>query len=420
MSNGKFKSIDFQDASVEKLVETFGDEELVVTTDVAKETMYSGLADARGNIERIVTWENTTQLVDFVEWVDRLEARRVVLVLEPSGTYGEPLRKRAEEAGWEVRLVSPKRLNDAAEVFDGVPSLHDAKASWLLAKLHAEGLSQPWGVEGTDTRTLNALIKAMVRHGEYKHQNLGRLEAELARFWPEVTTLLDKDSATLLALLKEFGGPGGIAERPEQARQMIKRVSRGLVRPRKVDRLIESAAQTVGQPMVPAEEQFLADLAAQTDRLRKQERFWRRRVEEAAEDFEDVEALGEVVGPATAAVFRAKVGDFREFEGPDQLLKKFGLNLKEKSSGSFQGERKISKRGPGEARCYLYLATLRMIHGNRVFRAWHERKVERDAGLKSKSIVALMRKLVKGLWHVARGDTFDATKLFDTERLGLA
>ena len=34
-----------------------------------------------------------------------------------------------------------------------------------------------------------------------------------------------------------------------------------------------------------------------------------------------------------------------------------------------------------------------------------------------KAVVAVMRNLVRALWHVARGATFDSTRLFDARRL---
>jgi len=42
------------------------------------------------------------------------------------------------------------------------------------------------------------------------------------------------------------------------------------------------------------------------------------------------------------------------------------------------------------------------------------------AELPLKAIVAVMRKVARALWHVARGETFDVTKLFDVRRLDLA
>ena len=37
-----------------------------------------------------------------------------------------------------------------------------------------------------------------------------------------------------------------------------------------------------------------------------------------------------------------------------------------------------------------------------------------------KAVVAVMRKLARALWHVGQGKRFDAAKLFDVSRLGLA
>lgn len=420
MSNGRYKAIDFKDANDDVLRARFRGDKLMVTTDVAKEGMYAGLAGPNGELERIVTWQNPDELEPFIEWVEGLEAEQVEFVLEPSGTYGEPLRQKTHQAGWETYLMSPKRLHDAAEVFDGVPSLHDAKATSLLAKLHAEELSQPWGVEEVGKRKLRALTETMARYRDDKQRHLGRLEAKLARHWPEVDTLLDKDSATLLALLEEFGGPSEIAEAPARARRLMRKVSRGMLAEAKIEQVLQAARETAGQRMLEFESEALAELAREIDRLRKKEREWKSKVEKAVEQFEEVEPVGEVVGKPTAAVFRAHIGDFRQFDSPEALLKHAGLNLKERSSGKHQGKLKITKRGSAVARSYLYWATLRMIQSSAAFRAWHQRKVERDGGLRSKSIVALMRKLLKGLWHVARGKPFESHKLFDLERLGLA
>ncbi len=72
------------------------------------------------------------------------------------------------------------------------------------------------------------------------------------------------------------------------------------------------------------------------------------------------------------------------------------------------------------ARLFLYLAVLCWIQRDAVARAWYVSKVKRQGGLfKSKAVIALMRKLALGLWHVARGAEFDSTLLFDTLRLGL-
>ncbi len=78
---------------------------------------------------------------------------------------------------------------------------------------------------------------------------------------------------------------------------------------------------------------------------------------------------------------------------------------------------RVTKRGPGLARKYLYLAALRLIMSEPLARAWYEGRKAYQGGKKVKAVVALMRKYARGLWHVGRGQAFDAAKLFDTRRL---
>jgi transposase len=129
--------------------------------------------------------------------------------------------------------------------------------------------------------------------------------------------------------------------------------------------------------------------------------------------------LAPAVGHTTAAGVYAEVGDARSFSCSRAFLKAMGLNLKEKSSGTLQGQLKITKRGPSRVRGYLWLAVFRWIQNDPIANAWYQRKKQRDGGKASRAAVALMRKLVKALYHVARGATFDSRKLFDTRRLPL-
>ena len=79
----------------------------------------------------------------------------------------------------------------------------------------------------------------------------------------------------------------------------------------------------------------------------------------------------------------------------------------------------ITKRGPGQVRRLLFMATLRLMKDNNTARAWCHARKGYKADQKIKAVVALMRKLTRALWHVAKGDAFDATKLFDVRRLDL-
>jgi len=52
-----------------------------------------------------------------------------------------------------------------------------------------------------------------------------------------------------------------------------------------------------------------------------------------------------------------------------------------------------------------------------IIKAWYQKKIARDGGVKMKAIVAIMRKMIGSLWHVGKGSRFDASLLFDTSKL---
>jgi transposase len=89
-----------------------------------------------------------------------------------------------------------------------------------------------------------------------------------------------------------------------------------------------------------------------------------------------------------------------------------GLNLKERSSGRFQGQLKITKRGPGRVRRWLYFAAMRACQLPEV-NPWYEAKKQRENNRGRKALVAIMRKLSLALYQVgARGAKYEARKLF--------
>ena len=122
-----------------------GAQKLVVAIDVAKTKMMAGFAREDGAVVRLVKWTSPLETRAFVELVmqtARLLDVPVEALAEPTGTYGDPLRALLLAHGAQVFMLSPKRVHDAAEVFDGVPSMHDAKACVVIARLHHQGVSK--------------------------------------------------------------------------------------------------------------------------------------------------------------------------------------------------------------------------------------------------------------------------------------
>jgi transposase len=340
--------------------------------------------------------------------------------MEPSGSYGDPLRRLLWEAGIRVYRVSGKRSHDAAEVYDGVPSWHDAKSAGIVAKLHKDGASEPWPFRSEAERDLCAVVRTMeLLDGQFR-QNVNRLEGQMARHWPEVGAWLDLGCVTFLELIVRFGGPQQIGARQQEARDTMRTVGGRFLKQEKVEAVVASSAETIGVPMTAQEAEELRDLAAHTLELYRQLEATKRKVERLGQQQASIQAMSRAVGKGTAAILVAEGGDPQRYESARQWEKTFGLNLKERSSGKHIGKLKITKRGSGRARKWLYLAALRLIREEQIVRTWYERKVARDGGTKrKKAIVAVMRKLIRALWYVGRGEALDTRKLFDVKRLGL-
>jgi hypothetical protein len=86
--------------------------------------------------------------------------------------------------------------------------------------------------------------------------------------------------------------------------------------------------------------------------------------------------------------------------------------LVERSSGTYQGRLRISKRGSARARHWLYFAALRLVQRCGV-RPWYEAKKARDEDDARRALVAVMRKLALALYQVGVHDEeFQPRRLF--------
>lgn len=126
------------------------------------------------------------------------QGRHLDVALEPSGTYGATLRQALHDAHLNVGRVSPKAAHDYAEIFDGVPSQPDGKDAAVVAELTALGKVTPWPY--TTTPLWEQELAYWVDWLDAQRRLLalwsGRLEALLARHWPEATRILKVTSVT--------------------------------------------------------------------------------------------------------------------------------------------------------------------------------------------------------------------------------
>ncbi len=111
---------------------------------------------------KTIQWQHPEQTPELMHGLlSHLGAQRLEVAMEPSGTYGDALRWLFVTHGVAVFRLSPKRVHDSAEVFDGVPSLHDAKAAYQIGRLHLDGVSQRWEERSEQRRELAAQIAVL-------------------------------------------------------------------------------------------------------------------------------------------------------------------------------------------------------------------------------------------------------------------
>ena len=395
----------------------------IIALDVAKQKFVVALATMAGEVVKLFRFDHPTETMDFVRVVKALRAGvdqgKVMAAMEPTGTYGDAVRLQLMRAGVPVRMVSPKRTHDSQELFDGVRSLHDPKSAVLVAKLCAMGLSTPWSAPPATRVRLRALVDLRQHEQQHAERSFGRLEGVLARHWPEFGQWMDvREQRSALRLLAVYPSPVHVAQAPEDVAALLRKASRSRLSKEAIEGVIAGAVATMGVPMVAEEEQFVRSLAMQLVTTDQRTEELDVQMREVAKDDEVFARLSTWMGSYTAAVFITRV-DPRQYTSARQMEKACGINLREKSSGERAGRITITKRGPGLVRQVLYLFALRMLKESAPVRAWYKKRRGYTEESKQRAVVAVMRKLVRALFHVARGDAFDASKLFDLRRLDL-
>jgi transposase len=179
----------------------------------------------------------------------------------------------------------------------------------------------------------------------------------------------------------------------------------------KAEALVQAAQTTLGVRQLAADETWMRENAVEALRHSARMRVCERRLRELAAGNETLQRQGKVVGVPTACVLWVELGDPHGYGCAEAYRKAMGLNLAEYSSGRHKGELHVSKRGSSEVRRWLYFAALRLIHQNPPARQWYAQKRQKDQSGKG-AVVAVMRRLALALYHVGKGQPFEAKRLF--------
>ena len=391
----------------------------VLGIDVAKLELVAVARWPDGTFERPWQVRNPSEVGILIEKLSALnQACPLTVAMESSGTYGDAFRQSLHDASLPLVRVSAKAVSDEGESFDGVPSHHDGKDAAIIADLAGRGKGRPWElvISGDGDQEIRYWVRKLDGLQRMKQVHAGRLEALLARHWPEVQRLLKGGSPTLLRVLARWGDPRALGADPQAAGVLSKFGGLRLTAV-KIAAVIESAACTRGVRMNVWEALEVKDVAGQMLSQRRELTRCRRQLRVLALARPEIRVQEKALGLVTACVLWTYLGDPRNYGSAGAYRKAMGLNLVEQSSGRCKGTLRLSKRGQRLTRKWLYFAALRLMQ-NPAVKPWTDRKKARDNGKGMLAVVAVMRRLAVASWHVAvHGVAFDAARLFPGPRV---
>ncbi len=424
-----YSSVDVNLISIELLTRERAGQAAVAGVDVAKGELVLCLVWPDRSFERPWSVRSPSQIRLAVSKLVELNASCAVTVaMESSGTYGDCFRQALFDAGLAVHRVSAKAVKDDSEGFDGVPSNHDGKDAAIIGTLCVNGRSSAWRWMGGAAETQNDecrmqnedqarryWVRKLDTAQRIKQVWCGKLEAMLARHWPEAGRLTDQSGPTLTKVLEHYGDPRQLAE-DLQATNRLAKFGGHYLSDEKIESLIDSARSTVGVRMNAWAVVEMRDIASAIIRERKTIQQCRRELKKLTKDHKPIQSQAAAVGLTTACVLWMCLGDPQQYGSAGAYRKAMGLNLTERSSGMCKGKLKLSKRGQRLARKWLYFSALRWMRNPSV-KNWLEKKKQRDGGKGGKAATAIMRKLAAAAWHAGQGEVFEPGRLFPGARV---
>ena len=418
MKRRAYRATDVKDLALETILGAAPTGAATAGLDVGKFEIRAVVRWQNGSFERPWKVENPAEIELMVALMRKIAAARPLIVaMESTGTYGDVARAKLGQAGLTLHRVGGKAAHDYAEVFDGVPSQHDGKDAAVIAELAAFGKATPWPYREPSETDAEMASWADWLDAQQNLQRMwvGRLESLLARHWPEATRLLGLSSVTLLQMLAHYGGPAKLAE-DSAATARLAGWGRHVLAPTKIAQLVAAAVGTVGVRQGEQEIERMRQYATMALAAYRETQKARRELQRLAEGNEVIRRQAKVVGAATACMLWVMLGDPRNYPSGEAYRKAMGLNLKERSSGKYQGQLKISKRGPSIVRRWMYFAAMRMSQSVFV-RRWFAAKKAKDKDRGKGALIAVARKLALALHAVgAHGKPFEPWRLFPSNQ----
>ena len=368
----------------------------------------------------------TSMLADIRQRATARGIENLRIVAEPTGRYHKLLFRIARSMGFETALVDAGHVEKMRVVVFGDEGKTDERDPYAILAVADQGRL-------IADRSHNETFQLLRHWGALYHvaeealiEAKSRVHAALTMLFPDFdfsTDFLYGPSGQ--AIVRCFGlNPHSIAA-SNTSRIYDRLCKHSNIRRSSVVRLLTQARITVSA----ISRSRITDLQAREFSLAWEdfERASERRAtaRAALEALYDEARLADPLLPDTStgvisqvalARFLGETGPLSGYSSCQQLLRMGGINLRERKSGTYIGQTKITRRGRPLYRSIVNQIALPLVKRDRLYGAYYHHKtgVQRMPG--KKAMTAVGRKIVKLIWGWYRsGAAFDAARVFTCE-----
>jgi len=283
-----------------------------------------------------------------------------------------------------------------------------------VADLIAQGKCQFF--EMPDTRLVALRNLLSLRRRLKKDEHAVRMQIRnglVCKYFPELDRHWGSCLTENLAIVRWCLDPRKITAMgfEEFVRQVTQR-DRGLRQQKRLERIFEAAAVSIGCPMDEAAHFEARLLSERLKKISEKIGQTESEIKDLCDSFPAYRRLLSIpgFGPYVSAIVLARIGDPHRFNGRKQVIRLGGLDLNANRSGkrSNAAVPVISKRGNSELRYALYQAAQIATYHNDRFRALFTRYLEgreNERGIKTKMRIKLAAKMLVIAWTMMKTNT---------------
>lgn len=352
------------------------------------------------------------QLVDYLgELMKQQDSPTLSIGMEATGLYWFPLFHTLQEneqiRQWKTRLMAmnPKIVEAFRDAYPDVDKTDPVDALIIADRVRFGRGIAPQYIHDERYLELQRLTRFYI-HLTQQQTNLKNYAGSFLYLtfseWVRTRPFSDRYSVTATKLMKKYKSADAMTDLSvDELRELLVTLSRNSFRDpqEKAERLTQLAQDSFSVPkgLVDSVHLLIKQTLQQLDLLEKHLKRLKKRIEKIMKGIQPPLLSIPGIGPVTAALLIAEIGDISRFAGQAQLAKYAGLTWRKRESGNFRAEETfMTKSGNRYLRYGFLTAAQCLVYHNEEYQAFYQRKFNetpRHAHKRALSLTA--RKLVR-------------------------